>query len=80
MTMTVTNTTNTGDELVLACGPAAPGPDDLATLLNFLRFLREVGQYEAYQPRQVSSPCMFDNLPPGVYGLACPCPRHSAYC
>jgi len=28
------------------------------------------------QPTQ-EQPCMFDNLPPGVYGLACPCPRCS---
>jgi len=21
--------------------------------------------------------CMFDNLPPGIYGIACPCPRCS---
>ena len=24
--------------------------------------------------------CMFDNLPPGVYGISCPCPRCSTTC
>lgn len=24
-----------------------------------------------------TTPCMFDNLKPGVYGLSCPCPRCS---
>lgn len=35
---------------------------------------REGVPYEPYQR------CMFDGLPPGVYGIACPCPRHSVWC
>lgn len=27
-----------------------------------------------------SPPCMFDNLPPGVYQIACPCPKHATMC
>lgn len=26
------------------------------------------------------SPCAYDGLPPGVYGLVCNCPLHSNYC
>ena len=22
-----------------------------------------------------TQPCMFDNLPPGIYGISCPCPK-----
>jgi hypothetical protein len=25
-------------------------------------------------------PCAFDNLPPGVYGLVCQCPKCTPYC
>ena len=30
-------------------------------------------------PRTVTTtePCLFDSLPPGTYGLVCPCPRCS---
>lgn len=28
----------------------------------------------------IPEPCMFDGLPDGVYGIACPCPRHRATC
>lgn len=31
------------------------------------------------QAPQWDRPCMFDNLPPGVYGLVCPCPRHGTW-
>lgn len=24
---------------------------------------------------QRPQPCMFDSLPPGIYGLVCPCPK-----
>ncbi len=26
------------------------------------------------------TPCLFDNLPEGSYGLYCPCPKHGSYC
>ncbi len=25
-------------------------------------------------------PCAFDNIPPGIYGLVCYCPRCTTYC
>ena len=28
----------------------------------------------------MNEPCMFDNLPPGTYGIACPCPKHRVTC
>jgi hypothetical protein len=31
-------------------------------------------------PVRWQQPCMFDNLPPGVYGLVCQCPRCSPQC
>lgn len=33
-----------------------------------------------FQRPITEQPCMFDGLPPGVYHLACPCPRHGSYC
>lgn len=30
--------------------------------------------------RRETRRCMFDGLPPGVYGIACPCPKCSVWC
>lgn len=31
-------------------------------------------------PVSTGHACMFDGLPDGVYGIACPCPRHGVVC
>ena len=31
-------------------------------------------------PKATEHPCMYDNLPPGIYGLSCTCPRCSPWC
>jgi hypothetical protein len=31
-------------------------------------------------PQSTGGPCLFENLPPGVYGIACPCPLHAVWC
>lgn len=33
------------------------------------------------QPQSMGNQkCLFDGLPPGVYGIACPCPKCRTYC
>lgn len=33
-----------------------------------------------FDQHPMREPCMFDGLPPGVYGLVCRCPRCSPRC
>ena len=60
--------------------------DEEGQLREFLRNFPEPPSFplQWWEPSPVNQPahwpCMFDGLPPGVYGLVCTCPRCSPRC
>lgn len=64
----VSKCTKCGDEKVIISFPD-PSPQPIRQVDN-----------DIFKQSSNNQKCLFDGLPPGVYGLSCTCPKCRAYC
>ncbi len=64
---------------VLECHRCAPLTQFAPTISDKITITIPPQHYPS-EPIPAYPPCLFDNLPPGVYGLVCTCPRCSVWC